>query len=312
MKMTSNQSNVERPELDLFELVKIFWSGRLIIALFSTCFILCGALYALTKPNLYTATAVLAPVSDEDSRTSNFNLSGLAGLAGINLASTGASKKEIALEILESKQFLLDVAADPEIMVPLMAGKAWNRAARELELNSEIYNKETKVWDSSLLSDGNDQPTGRLVYNNLASLIQVSERPASGFIEMSVKFLSPQLAQIWLEKIISSLNKKIKQKHIEESERNILYLQKEIQKTHLVEMQKVLYELIEVEVRKSMLASVRDDYVFEYVDPPMIPEIKTEPKRAIIVLAFLLFGLLVSFLVVLGCHELRFNRFLLT
>ena len=39
-----------------------------------------------------------------------------------------------------------------------------------------------------------------------------------------------------------------------------------------------------------MLANVREEYVLKVLDPPVVPEEKSEPKRAIIVLLISIFG----------------------
>jgi len=48
------------------------------------------------------------------------------------------------------------------------------------------------------------------------------------------------------------------------------------------------------QLKKQMLIKFKEDYVFQIVDPPFIPEEKVEPKRSQIVIFFFLIGLFAS------------------
>jgi LPS O-antigen subunit length determinant protein (WzzB/FepE family) len=65
-------------------------------------------------------------------------------------------------------------------------------------------------------------------------------------------------------------------------------------------MQSVFYQLIEDQIKNKMLAEVQDEFVFKIVDPAVIPEEKSKPKRALIcILGFMLGGMLgVAFVLV--------------
>ena len=58
-------------------------------------------------------------------------------------------------------------------------------------------------------------------------------------------------------------------------------------------MQNVFYQLIEEQTKTLMLAEVKDEYAFKVIDPPVVPEEKVGPKRALIcILSILLGGML--------------------
>ena len=54
-----------------------------------------------------------------------------------------------------------------------------------------------------------------------------------------------------------------------------------------------------------MLANVRDEYVFKTIDPAIVPENKSEPKRALICVLGTLLGGLLALIYVLGRHYIR-------
>ena len=58
-------------------------------------------------------------------------------------------------------------------------------------------------------------------------------------------------------------------------------------------MKEVFYTIIEEQTKNKMLAEASPDYVFVAVGPSMVPELNSQPKRALIcILGTLLGGML--------------------
>jgi len=64
----------------------------------------------------------------------------------------------------------------------------------------------------------------------------------------------------------------------------------------------VFYDLIESQTRVSMLADVRDEYVFQVVDPAMVPDEKVAPRRSLIAVLGTLLGGMLGVVIVLVRH----------
>jgi LPS O-antigen subunit length determinant protein (WzzB/FepE family) len=74
---------------------------------------------------------------------------------------------------------------------------------------------------------------------------------------------------------------------------NIEFLQEQIEKTSNAEMKSIFYTIIQEQIKSRMLAEASPEYVFVAVSPSMVPEKKSQPKRALIcVLGTLLAGML--------------------
>ncbi|MBK9132760.1 MAG: hypothetical protein IPM20_14175 [Gammaproteobacteria bacterium] len=86
---------------------------------------------------------------------------------------------------------------------------------------------------------------------------------------------------------------------IREAETSITYLKEQLAETSLVEMQQAIYQLIEAKIKKIMVAKSLDEYAFKVIDPAVPPQEISSPRRAPLILLGLLFGLIVSALVVL-------------
>lgn len=81
------QMQVQDDEIDLAELWRAVWAGKFTIIAISFIFAVASVFFALSKPNVYKASAISAPASAEDGAG---GLGALAGQFG-GLASMAAS-----------------------------------------------------------------------------------------------------------------------------------------------------------------------------------------------------------------------------
>jgi LPS O-antigen subunit length determinant protein (WzzB/FepE family) len=73
-------------------------------------------------------------------------------------------------------------------------------------------------------------------------------------------------------------------------------------------MQRVFYDLIESQTRVSMLADVRDEYVFQIVDPAMVPDQRIAPRRSLIAVLGTMLGAMLALVGVLVRHYVTTAR----
>ena len=119
-------------------------------------------------------------------------------------------------------------------------------------------------------------------------------------VTFSVKSLSPLAAQQWGQWLVEDINEHMRQQDVAEAEARIDYLENKLTDTNIAGMQQVFYQLIESETRTVMLANAQREYVFKTIDPAVVPQEKSEPKRALIaILAIMLGGMLGIFIVFL-------------
>ena len=280
-------------EIDLKELFIALWKGKWIIVLLTAVFAVGGVLYALSIPNTYKAEAVLT--SANDSKTSGIasQLGGLASLAGINLGGGGSDGKAIALATLQSRQFLNAFVNKYDLLVPLVAGDKWDPAQDTLLIDPEMYDEQQQKWDREVSPGKSPQPTDWDAYKEFKKILAVSESKDTGLVTLSITHLSPTIAKEWVDQLVIDLNTWVKNNSLNDTRRNISYLETQIEKTNIADMQSVFYQLIEEQTKNLMLAEVQDEFAFKIIDPAVVPEEKVGPKRALIcVLAVLLGGML--------------------
>ncbi|WP_281630307.1 Wzz/FepE/Etk N-terminal domain-containing protein [Vibrio sp. St2] len=285
---------ITNDEIDLRELFLAVWRGKWVVIFITVLFAIGGVLFALSQPNTYQASATLVTASDE--KNSNLaamasQFGGLASLAGINVGGR-TDDKSLSLATLESRKFI-NAFIDKYALLPiLMATESWDKENNKLVLNPEFY--DGIRW----LNDPEDpekslEPTAWQAYKKFKGVLNVSEAKDTGIVTVSITHLSPYVAQQWTQWLVKELNLWMKEESLTETNRNIEYLEQQLDRTKVVDMQNVFYQLIEEQTKTLMLAEVKDEYAFKVIDPPVVPEEKVGPKRALIcVLATLLGGIL--------------------
>ena len=280
-------------EIDLKELFIALWKGKWIIILLTAVFAMGGVLYALSIPNTYKAEAVLVSANESESAGLASQLGGLASLAGISLGGGGTDDTAMALATLQSRQFLNAFINKYDLLVPLMAGEKWDSAQDTLLINPEMYDEQQQKWIREVPPGKSPQPTDWDAYKEFKKILAVSESKNSGLVTLSITHLSPTIAKQWVDQLVIDLNAWIKNNSLNDTRRNISYLETQIEKTNIADMQSVFYQLIEEQTKNLMLAEVQDEFAFKIIDPAVVPEEKVGPKRALIcVLAVLLGGML--------------------
>lgn len=308
------QSQLEADEISLRDLWYAVWTGKWLIASFVVVFAIGSVILALYLPNIYQSKTLLAPSEDAQgggmSRMAG-QLGGLASLAGINLASSGGTSKiAVGIEVLKSRDFITAFIERHNVLPELMAAKAWNPETKSVIFDKELYNSVEGSWVRDVEPPRQPKPSAWEAYKAFGDILSVSQDRETGFITVSVEHLSPVVAEKWLRLLIHDVNQVMRDKDVDEARRSIAFLEKQLGGTALADMRAVFYQLIEEQTKIIMLAEVRDEYVFSTIDPPVVPEEKIKPKRALICIVGVTLGgiLAVMFLLVKYMVEIERRR----
>ncbi|WP_404398435.1 Wzz/FepE/Etk N-terminal domain-containing protein [Idiomarina loihiensis] len=294
-------------EIDLRELFGIIWDGKWWIIAITFVFAVASVIYSLTLPDIYKAEATLAPTEEAQTQGSGEEMSGLASLAGISMGKQKIDKVTIAMEILQSRQFIKNFVERHNILPEVMAVKEWHQRSGKLVFNKEVYNPDTNEWIRDVEPPQQAEPSSWEYVKKFQDEILLVEKGSetSGLIDISINHQSPILANQWVEWLIEDINNHMRQRDIKEAQNSMEYLQNELGETNLSSMQQVFYQLIEKQIQTIMLANVRPEYVFQVLDPAVIPEQRNEPSRALICIIGTFLGGLLSVGVVLVRNIVR-------
>jgi hypothetical protein len=299
------QTDIFDDEIDLRELFSVLWSGKRIIGTLTALAAVLSVVYALFLPNIYQSEALLAPKIEGGAgglSAMAAQYSGLASLAGINLPGGGGdSKSLIAQEKMKSLDFFTKQIYE-QVLPALMAFDSWDSSTGAVIFDDDIYDSKTKTWVREADPPRKSKPSAQEAFEEFAKSFSVSEDKTSGFVSLSMKHESPVIAEAWLSLIIYRINEDIRERDIREAEQSVLFLEGQREQTSLVSLDEVFASLIEEQTKTIMLANASREYVFEVIEPPVVPELKSEPKRALICVLGTVLGGMLAVLFVLVRH----------
>lgn len=295
-------------EIDLRELFGVLWKGKWWIIGITAIFAVASVFYALSLPNEYKATAIVAPASEQGggglSKMAG-QVGGLASLAGVNLGSSETTDDVIAMEVMKTWGFIDEFIKKHELQVAIFAAKGWNQSKNELIIDDELYDVGQKKWIRKAPNGKTVEPTSWELYKEFSKNTSISKNKDSGLITIGYMHYSPEYAQKITQWLIEDVNSLLKERALEDATKNINYLEGQINKTSLSGMQNVFYSLIEEQTKTKMLADVSDEYVFKVLSDARTPEEKAVPKRALICILGVALGAIFSLLFLL---ILNFNK----
>jgi uncharacterized protein involved in exopolysaccharide biosynthesis len=243
-------------ELTLVALWHVLWDRKLIIIISGLACAAIAAVLALLAEPSYRAEAVIVPVSEDKMGGAGGLLGqvgGLASLMGMNL-SLGSQSRD-AEAVLVSQNLIAEFI---KRHVPL----------------TELFPAEHEPPPSLWLA----------VRYFKESVITIREDARKGTQTIQIDWKDPAVAARWANDFVALANELLRNRAIAESTRNITYLKDQVVQTNVVELQRVMYSLIEAEMKQLTLANGRIEYAFAVVDPAVPPEIRHSPRRTLMVL----------------------------
>lgn len=272
--MSSGDSTLARAnDIDLFAIVHVIWHYKRLISVIAALFTVSAIVFAMTARHIYEAEVVVSEVGDRRAGLPTAiagSLGGLASLTGLNLGATNESRR--ARAVLSSRHVVEEFIKQRDLIVVLSS------------------------------SDGTTEPPSlwRAVKRFQDDVLAILEEPARGVTTVSIRWTDPATAADWANDFVRVADEVIRNRALADASRNIEFLNEQIGKTNVVELQRVMYNLVENEYQTLMLANARSEYAFTVVDPAVPPEIRASPKRTIITLlgfaAGVFFGVLIAFI----------------
>jgi uncharacterized protein involved in exopolysaccharide biosynthesis len=271
------QPEFEEPPIDL-GLIWRFFTRHLILMV--ACSIVVGAAavwYSYTVTKIYRAEVTLEPVASGDNSAGLSGLAsrlgGVAGLLGVDFGSVGNST-EASLALLRSRQLGTQFILENDLMPRLFADR-WDAARKQWAVGEAEVPTLQDAFD--LFSKG---------------ILSVREDRKTGLVILGVDWKDRQEAATWANAIVDKANGYMAQQAVDETDRSIKYLNAELARTDEVGLRQAIYSLIEVEIKKRMLARTRADYAFRVLDAAVPPQVwkRVKPNRVLYLLAGLILG----------------------
>jgi uncharacterized protein involved in exopolysaccharide biosynthesis len=240
-----------------------------------------GALYAFRATAWYRSEVVMVPVDQESSLSAGLGpLGGLAGLAGIQLGGRGP---EEALAMLESRSFAEEFINERNLM-PILFAADWDAGRSD--------------WKDPA---PDKHPDIRMAVEYFGGKVRtISENKGRGVVTIGMQWKDPQLAADWANDLAARINARLRKQALEEAERNVGYLQREVASTNIVSLQQAMGRVLESEMQKLLMARGSEQFAFKIVDRAVPAHRRFRPQRALLVAMSTIAGglLAVAFLLV--------------
>jgi uncharacterized protein involved in exopolysaccharide biosynthesis len=278
----------DRESSDLAELFEALWARRLWIAggALLTALLAAGAGFLMTP--IYRASTVLVPADSDRSSLGGAlgsalgSLGGLASLADIGIAATGAATEE-ALAVLRSRQFADEFIADKQLM-PIIYASKWDTKAGK--------------WKVPL----GDRPTVAKAFEYFDRNVRsVSQDKKTGLVTLQIDWKDPLLAAAWANELVQRLNVEMKRRALSQADASIGYLEKELASTNVLETRNAINRIIEAQINRRMVANVSEQFAFRVIDRAVPSDLDdmVRPKKTVMILSGGCLGLLMSCVLVL-------------
>lgn len=297
----------ENDQINLREVFMTLWKDKVWIFAITMVFAVASVIYALSLDNIYTAETKV--VATEEARGGGLSgmtgqLQGLASLAGLSTELQATDKQALALEVMLSRQFLTDFVQKHDLLPYIMAYGEWNHRAQKGALDAEIYDEKEDKWLRKVEAPWEAKPNPWEYIPLFKEMIEVQQGQA-GVVTISVSHESPIVAHEILTKLVNDINSVMRVRDIQEAERSLEFLDSELRKTAYANMQQVFYQLIEKQTQTIMLANARPEYIFQIVDPAIVPLGKSGPSRPLICIIITFLGGILSVMFVLIRNYLK-------
>jgi uncharacterized protein involved in exopolysaccharide biosynthesis len=280
-------------ELDLRAIVAALWAGRWTLIGTTAAFSVLAVALALMKTPIYRAEAMVQ-VRDDVKSGGGFaamatQFGALGDLAGLFGADNG--DKALTLATIKSRTLIQQFIQDQALM-PVLYEDLWDPEAKRW--NVENPKKKPTLWHAHKLF--------------IDDILRVSEDKKTGLVTIAVEWTDADVAATWVTELISRTNVYLRGKTIQESERNLTYLQQQLRQTGQVELQQAAYALVESEMKKLMLAKGNEEYAIKTIDPAQAPQRRIRPNRVLIAVSGFLLGGFTGLIILFVQSELRPRR----
>lgn len=292
--MDSKNNNYQNEDIDIWDFFLYVWHSKFKIFLITSFFTLISILYILIAPPKFTSSAMVSPVGDSSFSMVGAQYSGLAGLTGIDLGVATSNKSDLAIEILKSRNFYKNFISNRNLEAKLFAVKKWDKKSNKLVYDQSKYNLEKAEW---LPYEKLDTHISHKIW--IDNILSIDRDVQTGFITISIKHQSPEVSFEILSLLLEDIDKNLRSRDIVSSTKAIEYLESELIKTSSEDLKNLFYGIIKDQTNKKMIAITNPEFIFEIIDPPYIPDIKSEPKSLLILISFFILGFFISIFYIL-------------
>ena len=243
-------------EVDLWPYVRALVNWWKLIIAGAVLFAAVAAYLASTKPYMYESTARVSilelgdpgGVSPDDRRAPE-----MLTLVehGFVMGTTRDNHEDVILARMRSRQFTM----------------------RFLDNHDAYPHFYPDMWDASeqRWADGFKPDRGEVFTRFRDEVRSINRDEETGIVTVSMTWPDAAVARDWANAYVTSFNSYMRERTMQEVSRKQAYLEQELRRSDVLEIQQSIYRLIEAQTAIAMLASGREEFVLEIIDPAALP-----------------------------------------
>jgi len=272
----------EEVEINLGEYFAILRKNGWKIVLFSLVVGLVTLLVMFLFPNIYQATAVIAPPVQDKRENPAF---GMLATFGVNVG--GATKVEDLESLFKSNDLTVRVFGKHNLW-PILYKDRYDPATGKIR----------KSWTSRLFGGKEPTPPGDWDAIRAArTRLKVLVNRRAGTLSVSFESSSPAGSADIVKYYLDEGKNRLQEEALDRAVRNKKFIEDQIGKTVDALTRDRLYALYSQEVEQEMMARNREQFGFRVIDSPRVPDRKSRPSRLMATLLTTLCAIFIGCLV---------------
>lgn len=303
--MLSNMQPCQNRHTSFEDIMRILYSRKWLILFFPFLLSAVFAFVLIDMPNRYKSNATLVSAAASNSKVSG-QLGSLAALAGVNLGGlAGNDKTDYAMEVIVSREFIEEFVKKRDLLIPLMATERVDLQTGQLILDPQVYDEKNKKWVRDVSFPYTSEPSMQEAHKAFLGSFSISKDKIKNTVYISFEHYSPEFAKNVTNWIVEDINNYIRQSDIRDAQNSIEFLNKEASVATIAEIKNVVYALLEEQLKTLMIANVRNEYVFKFIDRAVSPQEKSGPKRVLILVMVYFFLLFLTSIYVMISYRIK-------
>lgn len=260
---------------------------------------------ALSIPNQYSSSTVVASnFGEQGGKGALSKLGGLASIAGISVGKSNYSP-EVLKEIINSNSFLAYFIRKQKIEAVVFAAEGFSVEKNSFEYNPKLYDASTQQWIRKFKYPQTLEPADIELVAAFKEKFSVSYDRKTELVKLNFKSYSPSFAQQTLNDLIVTFNEFMREQEVENNTLSLNFLKSELANSNYTEVRLSLQQIMEEQYKNLALAKTRKEFAFKVIEKPLLPVLKSEPKRAVICVAITLGGVLLSLIAIWSVRIFR-------
>jgi len=259
--------NPQKESLNLKSFFELLWIERKFILVFSSIFIFLTIIYVLLVTPIYESTAIVIHNSEQSGQP---QMSGaLQQVASIVSADASVNaEQKIAISRILSKDYFSRIYSNSVLLECLISNKPFCKKPFSDSNESALDEKHSNFTKPSFMNAYREFKQKFTVYNNFE------------IITFSFQHESPETAYNFLSWIIKDANNYIKDIDVEKASKSMEFYKDSLYQSRNIELQKLISALVQQEIQTIALSKRSENFAFDIIDPPYMPEERIFPKRS--------------------------------